>query len=751
MQTAPPLPAYHSILLATDSSDHANRATRDAVALADPWGARVTGVHVYAAKLHDLRFRQMEGGLPEHYRNEQELEHQRDVHDDLITRGLGVITDSYLDQVARACEQSGVSYARRSLEGKNYRALIDEADRGDYDLMMMGALGLGAAAPNRPARPGTVCLRTVRRAPIDILVIKDPNRTLAEGPIVVGVDGSSFAWGGLLTALALARHWQVPVQAIAAFDPYFHTVAFNRIAGVLSEEAGKVFRLEEQERLHEELIDGGLARIYDGHLSVAKSIAQTHGLAIETRLLAGKPSHAIQKHIEEVNASLLIIGRIGIHADAELDIGGTAENLLHDANCAVLFSRRQFQPEIDRVTEITTTWTPEAEARMERVPGFVRDMARRAILRYGHERGHTVITERLVEEATATMMSGHRRAPGDTGTRQDDSDAEPMQTHPRHRHEPPPETVGSPSHPRCIEQNHQETPVDPSDPCHAQFTLPWSDEAARLLQTIGKPSLRAKLTRLAEEKARKEKDPRVQQQHLLAFFGPRQSAEAPHDRKTDMKPHWQAAALARLMRVPEGAMRDASRRRIEHHTHERNLAEVDLPVVEQVLAESREVMNDSIDHHRNEDGPFPEVGPEVGPETNPETSPPETEETANHTPPWTADAHARLQAIPEGFGRDATRRAISIIAQGKGLHEIDSDLVQSVLDTLKAAGSNATETLPWDEKARTHMMQTLAPIRGTHIKAIVRGILIRDIETRARQEGLGRVTQSLAKPCLEPT
>lgn len=45
----------------------------------------ITGIHAYAAKLHDRRFRQMEGGLPEGYREERELEHQREVHDELIT------------------------------------------------------------------------------------------------------------------------------------------------------------------------------------------------------------------------------------------------------------------------------------------------------------------------------------------------------------------------------------------------------------------------------------------------------------------------------------------------------------------------------------------------------------------------------------------------------------------------------------------------------------------------------------------
>src|SRR3989338_6824681 len=117
-------PLHRRILVALDSSDHANAAMQSAAELAElADDSVVTGTHVYAAKLHDLRFRQMEGGLPEQVRQEEELEGQRDVHDDLITRGLSIITDSYLDQAAAKCDQLGIDFKRSSLEGKNYRAL----------------------------------------------------------------------------------------------------------------------------------------------------------------------------------------------------------------------------------------------------------------------------------------------------------------------------------------------------------------------------------------------------------------------------------------------------------------------------------------------------------------------------------------------------------------------------------------------------------------------------------------------------
>ncbi|MBI3938965.1 MAG: universal stress protein [Betaproteobacteria bacterium] len=403
---------YRSILLAVDCSDHSSRGVTEAVALAGLAGARVTGIHVYAARLHDMRFRQMESGLPARYREQEMLEQQRDIHNELIARGLTLIADSYLDQAARACREASVPFAPCTAEGKNYRELLNETNSGRYDLLVIGAQGLGAVPGSSL---GTVCERVVRRAAIDTLVIKDPKRRLAEGPIVVAIDGSDHSYGGLTTALALAQSWGTRLHVVAAYDPYFHYVAFNRISRVLSEKASRTFRFKEQERLHEEIIDAGLAKIYQSHLRIARSIAAERAVPIETLLLDGKAHAAIEKHVHAVRPSLLVIGKLGIHADPDLDIGGNAERLLRNVECGVLLSQRSHRPRIDTVAAVTTTWTAEAERRMERVPEFARKMARMAILQYAQERGHTVVTGNIVDEATALFCSGHVRKAAEAG------------------------------------------------------------------------------------------------------------------------------------------------------------------------------------------------------------------------------------------------------------------------------------------------------------------------------------------------
>jgi hypothetical protein len=48
-------------------------------------------------------------------------------------------------------------------------------------------------------------------------------------------------------------------------------------------------------------------------------------------------------------------------------------------------------------------WTPEAEARMDRVPAFIRPMAKQAIERFARDRGHATITDQVMDAARDFM------------------------------------------------------------------------------------------------------------------------------------------------------------------------------------------------------------------------------------------------------------------------------------------------------------------------------------------------------------
>ena len=392
---------YKTIYIPVDNSDHSNMAVDLGVKLAKEFGSKIVGSHVYAAKMHDKRFKQMEAGLPEEYHDEKELDRQRQIHDSLITRGLQIITDSYLDYIDKKCSEANLPLERRALEGRNWKVLAEDINTNGYDLTIMGALGVGAVKDSVIGSNTERVLRRVRTS--DMFIIKDL-QPMNGGKIVVAVDGSPYSFGGLKTGLALGKALNKPVEAISAFDPYFHYAAFHSISGVLNEEAGKVFRFKEQEKLHEEIIDSGLAKIYQSHLDISREVAQDEGTDIRTTLLDGKAFEKVLQYVRKEQPWLLILGRIGVHSDDDMDIGSNTENLLRIAPCNILISNQKFVPPIDVQAEYTIAWTEEALLRMEKVPVFARGVAKTAIHRYAIEKGHTIISNSVVDAAVGDIL-----------------------------------------------------------------------------------------------------------------------------------------------------------------------------------------------------------------------------------------------------------------------------------------------------------------------------------------------------------
>jgi len=396
---------FKNIYIPVDNSDYSNACIDLALEFAKGSDTTISASHVYAAKMHDVRFRQMESGLPEEYQDEQELEKQRAIHDQLITKGMEVITDSYLDVPKYKCKANNIPYVGKSLEGRNWIELVRDIKESDYDLVIMGALGLGAI---KDSQIGTVTERVIRRIETDTLIIKHVpaihERKSSSDKIVVAVDGSGYAYGGLKTAIEMAKALNKPLEVISTFDPYFHYAMFNSLTGVLSKDAAKVFKFEQQEKLHEDIIDKGLAKIYQSHLEISRKIVEEEGIECTIRLLDGKVFEKVLQYAREENPFLLILGRIGIHSTPDMDIGGNTENLLRMVPCNVYLSSKVYKPKVDMLAEESIDWTAEAKERLKRIPGFVRPMATTAILRYALERGHSMITSGVITEACEKIL-----------------------------------------------------------------------------------------------------------------------------------------------------------------------------------------------------------------------------------------------------------------------------------------------------------------------------------------------------------
>jgi hypothetical protein len=53
--------------------------------------------------------------------------------------------------------------------------------------------------------------------------------------------------------------------------------------------------------------------------------------------------------------------------------------------------------------EVRVSWSPEAAERVERIPSFIRPMARKAIERFAEAQGYPTITEAVMDEARGAL------------------------------------------------------------------------------------------------------------------------------------------------------------------------------------------------------------------------------------------------------------------------------------------------------------------------------------------------------------
>ncbi len=632
---------YKTIFVPVDNSDHSMASIDLAIELAKRFDGELVGSHAYAARMHDYRFKQMEFTLPEEYLVEEEMEKQRKVHDTLITMGLELISDSYLTVMDKRCREEKLPFQPKMYDGKNWKIIVQDIEESDYDLVVMGALGLGAV---RDSVLGSVCSRVVRRARTDMLVVKNTDafdhqmngHAVGEpdgGHIVVAVDGSPESFAGLKTALELGRKLDKRVEAVSVYDPYLHYAMFNSIVHVLTEKASKVFRFKEQEQLHEEVIDTGLAKIYQSHLEVAHRVAAEEGVDLKITLLDGKAFDKILQYVRREKPWLLVMGRIGVHSDEDMDIGSNTENLLRMVSCNVLLSSRRYTPPLDVRAEESMIWTDEATAILNTAPDFARNIARTTIHRWAMERGHSVITQKVVEQAMATILP-------ESAMRSMGIIAESV----------------------------------------ARENIAAVDEVTYVCSRCGyaargfKPAVCAVCGAAPEEFQEIDKE-------ALRKLAPLEGAVEEVETFDKKKIKWTRDARELLRKVPDGYQMRRARAQIEKSTRVKGLDTITRDMVAAAvsdLLEDTSVLS----------------APGSGLKENPAEQAPERESVAvelidKGAYKWTPDAWARLERVPEGFMRDKTKGRMETAADGHNTTIVTLEIAEEGLEVSRKAMEEA--------------------------------------------------------------
>ncbi|MGH2542114.1 MAG: universal stress protein, partial [Ardenticatenaceae bacterium] len=181
---------YRRILIPSDNSELCHAGMEWAIEMASEWDGTLVGNHVYAGRLHDDRFRQLEVGLPARFQTPREIDKQRKIHDKLIEQGLILISDSFLDILDKKGARAGVRTERKLMEGIHFEQLAKDVNANQYDLVVMGAHGIGQV---KLSQLGSVTDRVSRLITADLLVMKEQGRSLRGGKIVVAVDGSAYS------------------------------------------------------------------------------------------------------------------------------------------------------------------------------------------------------------------------------------------------------------------------------------------------------------------------------------------------------------------------------------------------------------------------------------------------------------------------------------------------------------------------------------------------------------------------------
>jgi nucleotide-binding universal stress UspA family protein len=399
---------YKHIAVAVDNSEHSRYAEDLAVRLVQEFRGDLTGYHVYSGGFHRMRFRALEQYLPSQYQKEDVLDYQRRIHSVLIERGLEIISSEYMKQLRDLCRDRNLPFREVVTDGKRSDVLCDMT--AGHDLMAIGAQGIGHVPGTHGL--GSTSERVVRSASCDVLVVRNgrfPER------IMIGLDGSRASLAALERALDIGEKFQAELILLAAHNPALHRTVFELLSGVLSQEAGQVFRFREQEQLHNMIIDRSLEDLYQRHLDTGAGMAEERGLSVRTLLSAGTPWHALCVEAGKEDADLVVVGRFGMHRGKFESIGSNAARVAERSGANVLIvgvTSRQKTPliaeNVIKKEEHTTvpadegpaiTWTDESRKRLEKIPSFARPMAMLGIERYAHENGITEITPAVMDEA----------------------------------------------------------------------------------------------------------------------------------------------------------------------------------------------------------------------------------------------------------------------------------------------------------------------------------------------------------------
>lgn len=283
------------IVVGADGSASAASAVEWAAAEAHRRGEQLELVHVYAVPTQ---------GYPRFVATVAE-----------VREGMRVAGQRWLDQAREAVERAapGVEVTVRLVEGQPIPVLVGESAHAG--LVVLGSRGLGGFSG---MLLGSVAVGLAAHGRCPVVVVRGEN-VPADGPVVVGVEGSEADDPVLGFAFEQAQRRGVPLRAVHTWND------------ALLDFTVQMYPLN----FDPDTVDVEARTALEAQL--APWLEKYPGVAVDRVVVRGRPAGALLDRAE--GAQLLVVGSRGRGGFAGMLLGSTSHALLFHAACPVAVVR----------------------------------------------------------------------------------------------------------------------------------------------------------------------------------------------------------------------------------------------------------------------------------------------------------------------------------------------------------------------------------------------------------------------------
>ena len=278
---------YRKILAAVDGSGSSKNAFRQACKIVHDdksWITAITTLPLYQDQFDVLSMKET------------------------VSQRLEEEGEKILSDIKTIANEEDVYLRTRIEEGSPFQTIVDIADEGGYDLIVMGRHGM-KRLDKTPI--GSVAARVIGHSNSDVLVVP-LNTSIGWGNLLLPTDGSKYSKAATDKAIDLAKSYGGQLNVISVVDV---TEEFQ------TEAPGVV----------EKLINEAKKFVND-----IRSKAEEFGVNAETSVREGEAYRVITEFSKQENVNVIVMGSHGRTGIRRLLMGSVTEKVIGYSPCPVL-------------------------------------------------------------------------------------------------------------------------------------------------------------------------------------------------------------------------------------------------------------------------------------------------------------------------------------------------------------------------------------------------------------------------------